>query len=86
MLLLGDVDAPTQGTLLSNGRDTITWTTPLSVNAVATLTYRAVISYQSSTPIENVVRLDDNLNEPFNVAARAYFEVFLRYFPIIFKN
>jgi hypothetical protein len=50
------------------------------------LTYRAVISYQSSTPIENVVRLDDNLNEPFNVAARAYFEVFLRYFPIIFKN
>lgn len=86
MLVLSGVDSPAQGSLLSNGTDAITWTTPLSVNAVATLTYRAVISYQSSTPIDNVVRLADNLNEPFNVTARAYFEVFPMYFPIIFRE
>jgi uncharacterized repeat protein (TIGR01451 family) len=84
MLELQAIDPPTQGALVTAGKS-FTWTTPLAVNEVATLTYRAVISYQTSSAIENRVVIDDDLNDPIILIARTTFRAVPLYFPIIYK-
>ena len=86
MLILDSVDTPSGGSVLSDGRQAITWTTPLAVNETATLTYRAVISYRTSTPIDNMVLVTDNITDPVRLRARTTFKVYPLYFPIIYKN
>ncbi len=85
MLELAGVDQPSQGTLVTGGKS-FTWTTALASNAVATLTYRAVISYETSSAIQNTVYVNDGLNDPFTLTASTSFKVRPLYLPIIFKK
>jgi uncharacterized repeat protein (TIGR01451 family) len=83
--LLG-LDPPSQGTIASSARS-FTWTTTLVKNQSATLTYRAVISYETSSGnIRNSVTIDDDLNEPLVLTAQANFKVRPIYLPIIFRK
>lgn len=79
------VDTPSQGTAISGNRS-LTWTTPLSKNGVATLTFRAVISYESGLAIVNRAYVDDKFDEPLDLSAKTYFKVFPAYLPMIYKN
>lgn len=85
MLELVAVDQPGQGDVTVKNKS-LTWSTPLAVNEAATLTYRAVISYYSSTPIDNIAYVNDGLNEQLILKARAYFKGGIRYFPILAKD
>jgi hypothetical protein len=85
MLDLDSVDAPSRGNVVYSGK-TITWTTPLSKSELATLTYRAVISYKTSSAIENTAYARDNFNGPLALTARTTFKTIPVYLPIIFKN
>jgi uncharacterized repeat protein (TIGR01451 family) len=85
MLDLVAVDAPGKGSVSSYG-NSFTWTTPLSRNEVVTLTYRAVISYQSQYNIQNVAVVDDGFNSPLFLAAPASFKTLPTYLPLITKN
>ncbi|MBE7469287.1 MAG: hypothetical protein DPW09_06745 [Anaerolineae bacterium] len=78
------IDPPSQGTLVSQGKS-FTWTTPLAQNQTATLTYRALVSYTSSS-IRNRVTIDDDLNDPLRLTAPAFFKVQTLYLPIIRKK
>ena len=78
------ISVPGKGNAVTDGK-TLTWTTALSVNEEAILTYSAVISYRSSTPIDNVVRVDDQLNPVLKLTTRTFFEVYPLYFPLIFR-
>lgn len=79
------VDDPSRGQVISNGRN-ITWTTSLSKNSVARLTYRARISYEINTAIENTAYVDDGFNEPNILSAWTSFEQTVIYLPTIFKG
>jgi uncharacterized repeat protein (TIGR01451 family) len=85
MLEMVGVDSPSQGSIVTNGKS-FTWTTPLAKNGVATLTYRAVISYETSSAIENTAIVDDDLNEPLALTARTAFRIWPVYLPLIYKN
>jgi uncharacterized repeat protein (TIGR01451 family) len=86
MLELISVDTPSQGSVISSGK-TITWTTPLSKNETAILTYQAVISYRtSSSNIKNTAYADDNINESLALTAQTNFKVIPIYLPLISKN
>ena len=78
------IGSPSQGSVVADSR-ALTWTTSLAVNEEATLTYTAVISYRSSTPIDNLVRVDDQLNPILKLKARTFFEVYPRYFPLVLE-
>ncbi|MEW5959769.1 MAG: hypothetical protein AB1801_18745, partial [Chloroflexota bacterium] len=79
------VDPPSQGSLEAGGKS-ITWTTALARNEVATLTYRAVISYKTSTAITNRAYAADDINQPVMLTTQSAFKVIPTYLPIIFKN
>jgi uncharacterized repeat protein (TIGR01451 family) len=85
MLELLGLDTPSQGTVISNGKS-FTWTTPLAKNGVATLTYRALISYETSSAIENIAIVDDDLNNPLTLTAQTIFKSRNIYLPFIYKN
>jgi uncharacterized repeat protein (TIGR01451 family) len=85
MLDLVSVDVPSQGNAVSLGK-TITWTTPLARDAVATLTYQAVINYRTSGSIVNTAYLDDGIGSPLALTARTMFKVHPIHLPIIFKK
>jgi uncharacterized repeat protein (TIGR01451 family) len=85
MLELVGLDPPSQGALITGGQS-FTWTTPLAKNEVATLTYRAVISYETSSAIENSAVVDDDLNDPLTLVARSNFKSRTIYLPIISKE
>jgi uncharacterized repeat protein (TIGR01451 family) len=85
MLEVVGFDPPSQGNLITNGKS-FTWTTPLAVNEVATLTYRAVISYETSAAIENRVMVADDINDPLNLLARTTYKALPLYFPILYKK
>ncbi len=78
------VDPPSQGTMVTGGKS-FTWTTALAQNEVATLTYRAVISYETSSAIQNTVYVNDGLNDPLVLTAYTTFKIRPLYLPIIFK-
>lgn len=78
-------DTPAQGNLNREGRS-FTWTLPLAKNETATLTYQAVISYQTSSAIENTVYLNDDLNSPLVLTARTTYKTIPIYLPLIAKN
>ncbi len=79
------VEGASQGNVETAG-DVLTWTTPLSSGGVATLTYRAVISYRAGYAIDNIAYVDDGFSNPVRLTARAAFKVGLTYLPLIFKN
>ena len=79
------VDGASQGNVESGG-NVLTWTTPLSSGGVATLTYRAVISYRAGYAIANIAYADDGFNRPVRLTARAAFKVGSTYLPLILKN
>jgi uncharacterized repeat protein (TIGR01451 family) len=85
MLGLAGVDPPAKGSLIIADRS-ITWTTDVAINEVATLTYRTVISYRPTTPIDAVIRIEDNITSPFELNARTLFEGSRLYMPLIGKN
>ena len=85
MLDLLAYDPPSKGNLVTQGRD-FTWVLPLAKNETATLTYRAVISYQTSSAIENTVEVNDGLNPPLELTARTTYKVVPMYFPLLPKN
>jgi hypothetical protein len=85
MLEMAGVDPPSQGTLVTSGK-TFTWTTPLASSEAATLTYRAVISYETSSAIQNTVYVIDGLNDPLALTAQTSFKVRPIYLPIIYKK
>lgn len=85
MLEFDAVGSPTQGNLIAAGRS-LTWTTSLAKDEVATMTYSAVISYQSSLPIENIVRVDSGVGKPLVLKARTSFKAYPMYFPLILKQ
>jgi hypothetical protein len=85
MLELTGVDNPSQGTIVNGGKS-FTWTTSLASNEVATLTYRAVISYETSSPIQNIVYVNDGLNDPLALTTGASFQIRPLYLPIIYKK
>ena len=85
MLELLAVGPPSQGNVES-GNKAITWTTALAQNEVATLTYRAVISYKTSTAIENKAVAADDINSLLELTARSYFKIIPTYLPVIFKK
>lgn len=85
MLELVGIDPPSQGTLISSDRS-FTWTTSLAKDQLATLTYRAVISYQTSSGINNTAIVADGLNDPLTLTAQAAFKVQPLYLPIIYKK
>ena len=85
MLELLAVDPPSQGNVES-GNKAITWTAALAQNEVATLTYRAVISYKTSTAIENKAIAADDINSPLELTVRSYFKIIPTYLPVIFKK
>ncbi len=85
MLDLISVDTPSQGNIESTNR-VFTWTTPLSINQVATLTYRALISYETSSAIQNTAYINDDINDPIVLSARATFKIFPTYLPVILKD
>jgi uncharacterized repeat protein (TIGR01451 family) len=85
LLELVSLDTPSQGTLLSGGKS-LTWTTALAKNEVATLTYRAVISYEAGIAVENTAYVQDGLNPTLALTARAAFKRMHFYLPIIWKH
>jgi uncharacterized repeat protein (TIGR01451 family) len=85
MLDLISVDAPGRGNVLTYG-NSLTWTTPLSQNEAVTLTYRAVISYQTQSNINNVAQVSDSFNPPLLLTAQTSFRSLPVYLPIIMKN
>jgi uncharacterized repeat protein (TIGR01451 family) len=85
MLDFYSVDPPGRGSVLTYG-DSLTWTTPLSQDEAVTLTYRAVISYQTQGNINNMARVDDNFNSPLLLAAQTSFKTTPIYLPIIVKH
>jgi uncharacterized repeat protein (TIGR01451 family) len=85
MLRLHAVDGPSQGQVVA-GTDSITWTTPLSRAGVATLTYRAVISYQFGAVIRNVAYADDGFSDPVMLTTETTFRGYPTYLPLIIKN
>ena len=78
------IDTPDQGTVISNG-DSFTWTTSLAKDEV-TLTYHAVISYETSSAIQNTAYASDAVNEPVPLTARTSFKVQPIYLPFIAKK
>ncbi len=84
MLEMHSVGTPSKGSALMSG-DTLIWTIDLAAGEVATLTYQAVISYQSNTPIDNVAYVEDSTDEKLALTARTYFGAYFAYLPIIFK-
>jgi uncharacterized repeat protein (TIGR01451 family) len=85
MLDLAGANPPAQGSVQVNGRS-LTWTTAISTNEALTLTYRVVISYRSSTAIENTAYVDDGFSPPQALTTRATFKPRPVYLPLIFKN
>lgn len=85
MLELMGIDSVSGGNVQTVGK-TVTWTTPLARDEVATLTYRAVISYRASTSIVNRAYASDSFNEPVELAAQAFYKISPIYLPIIFKK
>ena len=85
MLELIGVDPPSQGNVAINGK-TIRWTTPLAKDGVATLTYRTVISYRSSTPIRNIAYVNDNINDQLILKAITSYQAHDNFLPVILKN
>ncbi len=85
MLDLIAVDAASQGDFTADTR-TITWTTALAPNEVATLTYRAAISYEVGSAINNVAYVEDGIGQPVPLQARATFKVLSVYLPAIIKG
>jgi uncharacterized repeat protein (TIGR01451 family) len=85
MLDLDSVDPPSRGNVLTYG-NSLTWTTPLSQDEVATLTYRAIISYQSQSNIVNTAQVSDGFNSPLLLTARTSFKNIPIYLPVIMKN
>lgn len=85
MLDLLQVDPPGQGTLLTNGAS-FTWTTALASGQEAILTYRAVISYKTSSAIINTVSVNDGLNDPLLLTAQSTFKVLPIYLPLLYKK
>ncbi|MCB0210357.1 MAG: S8 family serine peptidase [Anaerolineae bacterium] len=85
MLDITSFNTPAQGNLSRNGRS-FTWILPLAKNETATLTYQAVISYQTSSAIENTIYLDDNLNPQLALTAKTLYKTVPFYFPMLFKN
>jgi hypothetical protein len=79
------VDPPSQGTIIT-GDKSFTWTTALAQNETATLTYRAVISYETSSAIQNTVYINDGLNDPLALTAYTSFKIKPIYLPFIFKT
>jgi hypothetical protein len=78
------IDTPDQGTVISNG-DSFTWTTSLAKDEV-TLTYHAVISYETSSAIQNTAYASDAVNEPIPLTARTSFKVQPIYLPFVAKK
>lgn len=85
LLELVSLDTPSQGALVSSGK-TLTWTTALAKNEVATLTYRAVISYEAGSDIKNIAYVQDGLSPTLALTARAAFKRTRFYLPVIWKN
>ncbi|MCB0167835.1 MAG: S8 family serine peptidase [Anaerolineae bacterium] len=85
MLTLLGVDPPGKGSLVTDGGK-LTWVLPLAKNETATLTYQAVISYQTSSAVENTVEINDRLNSPLMLTARTTYKVVPMYFPLLVKN
>ncbi|MBN1992517.1 MAG: S8 family serine peptidase [Anaerolineae bacterium] len=88
MLSLVSVGTPSRGSVIVGGKS-ITWTTPLSKNQTATLTYQALIDYRPTNPaghIQNTAYVNDNLNEPLVLTASAAFYTHPMYLPIIVKQ
>jgi uncharacterized repeat protein (TIGR01451 family) len=85
MLEFVEIDPPSQGNLVTNERRLL-WTGALAKNESATLTYRAVISYQTSRPIENLFYLSDNYNDPLLLKTRTDFRKWPYYLPVIFRD
>lgn len=85
MLSLAAVNPPAQGTV-TTGQNGFTWTTALAKDQAATLTFRAVVSYQTSTGINNTAYASDGLNEPVDMPAQATFKSIPTYLPLIIKN
>lgn len=79
------IDPPSQGAIISSGKG-FTWTTSLPKNQSATLTYRAVISYQTSSGIRNSVTIDDGLNDTLTLTNQATFKVLPIYLPVIHRK
>jgi uncharacterized repeat protein (TIGR01451 family) len=79
------INSPSQGQVISKGRN-ITWTTSLSKNQVARLTYRARISYEISSAIENTAYVNDGFEAPVILKAWTNFEQTVLYLPTIFKG
>ncbi len=79
------IGTPSQGVMVFSGKS-ITWTTPLSYNAVATLTYRASISYKTSTAIRNTAYANDNFNDQLSLIAQTSYKIIPLYLPLIFKE
>ncbi|HMR63562.1 MAG TPA: S8 family serine peptidase [Anaerolineae bacterium] len=85
MLEFVEIDPPSRGNLVK-GERSFTWTTALARDENATLTYRTVISYQTSRPIENLIHLSDTYNDPLPLKARTDFKKWPYYLPAIFKE
>ncbi|MCB9100561.1 MAG: S8 family serine peptidase [Anaerolineales bacterium] len=85
MLDLQAYTPPGKGALSIQDRN-FTWVLPLAKNETATLTYQAVISYQTSSAIENTVEVNDGLNSPLTLTARTTYKVLPMYFPLLLKN
>jgi hypothetical protein len=85
MLDLVSVDSPSRGNVLTYG-NSITWTTPISQNESVTLTYRAIISYQTQSNINNVAQVNDSFNPPLLLTAQTTFKSIPVYLPVIIKN
>jgi uncharacterized repeat protein (TIGR01451 family) len=85
MLDLLSIDTPSQGSIVSNG-NSFTWTTSLAQGEEAVLTYRAVINYETSQPIENTAYVDDDLSPPLALTARTTFKTLFIYLPAVFKK
>jgi uncharacterized repeat protein (TIGR01451 family) len=84
MLDLVSVDTPSQGSVFSSSKS-ITWTTPVAKDQAVTLTYRAAISYETSSSIKNTAYINDDISA-LALTTRASFKTMPIHLPIIFKN
>jgi subtilisin family serine protease len=86
MLELVSIDPPSQGNIIPNG-NSFTWTTSLAKEGgIATLTYRAIISYETSSKvIKNTAYLDDGISQ-LALSAQATFKLTPIYLPLIQKK
>jgi uncharacterized repeat protein (TIGR01451 family) len=85
MLELISVDDPSRGHVISDTYG-ITWTTPLSQDGVASLTYRAAISYRIGAAIYNTAYANDGFSDPVMLSDSATFRTYPIYLPLIYKN